>query len=145
MECGCTRNQGQHTTIGLSQDRTGQPKRLLYQVSNRYCQSVILDVRGQCKPQFCYPRTQGFPINGRADRTDHDPYVQRRVVSRKNPNYIPQVSVYYLESKRNVANNFTLFGKMAHHSNGQDAGFYDSNGNINKQKGILQPIFLNWD
>lgn len=60
----------------------------------------------------------------------------------KTPSYIPQISVYYLASERNAANNLTLFGKMAHHSNGQDGSFNDMDGNINLQTGNFATNFI---
>jgi len=53
----------------------------------------------------------------------------------KTPSYIPQITVYYkLSSKTNV-NSLSLFGKIAHHSNGQDGDFYLENGDINLNSG----------
>jgi len=53
----------------------------------------------------------------------------------KTPSYIPQVSFYYLMGNKQSKVHNTLFGRVAHHSNGQDGNFYDENGAINLQSG----------
>jgi hypothetical protein len=60
----------------------------------------------------------------------------------KTPSYIPQISIYYLASDKDAADRLTLFGQMAHHSNGQDGGFYDTDGNINLQTGNFATNFF---
>lgn len=60
----------------------------------------------------------------------------------KTPNYIPQISMYYLASDKNTVDRLTLFGKVAHHSNGQDGSFYDTDGNINLQTGNFATNFF---
>ncbi len=49
----------------------------------------------------------------------------------RTPNYIPQITAYYLLSSKTKANSLSLFGKFAHHSNGQDGDFFLENGDIN--------------
>ncbi|WP_232730394.1 hypothetical protein [Lacinutrix sp. Bg11-31] len=53
----------------------------------------------------------------------------------KTPSYIPQIAFYFLTGHKESVNKLTLFGKIAHHSNGQDGNFYDENGDINLQSG----------
>lgn len=53
----------------------------------------------------------------------------------RTPSYIPQVSFYYVMGNKQSKTHNTLFGRVAHHSNGQDGNFYDENGNINLQSG----------
>ncbi len=53
----------------------------------------------------------------------------------QTPSYIPQISFYYLLGNKESETHNTLFGRFAHHSNGQDGDFYDENGNINLQSG----------
>ncbi|SDL36139.1 hypothetical protein [Kriegella aquimaris] len=60
----------------------------------------------------------------------------------KTPSYIPQITFYYLTGDKNPANGYTLFGKLAHHSNGQDGNFYDNNGDINLQDGNFATNFF---
>jgi len=49
----------------------------------------------------------------------------------KTPSYMPQLTVYYNLRKKNKACSLNVFGKFAHHSNGQDGPFYLENGDIN--------------
>ena len=49
----------------------------------------------------------------------------------KTPSYIPQLSMYYLFGYPELAHHTTLFGRIAHHSNGQDGDFYNNDGSIN--------------
>ncbi len=49
----------------------------------------------------------------------------------RTPSYMPQITVYYLLSSKTAVNSLSLFGKLAHHSNGQDGEFYLENGEIN--------------
>jgi hypothetical protein len=53
----------------------------------------------------------------------------------RTPSYIPQLSVYYLARKKEDLNYLVLFGKIAHHSNGQDGNFYNEDSTINLQTG----------
>jgi hypothetical protein len=53
----------------------------------------------------------------------------------QTPSYIPQISVYYSISNKFIYKNLTLFGRLAHHSNGQEGDFYSSNGTINLLSG----------
>jgi hypothetical protein len=53
----------------------------------------------------------------------------------RTPSYIPQVSFYYLANKKESLNYTTFFGKIAHHSNGQEDEFYNYDGTINLQSG----------
>ena len=53
----------------------------------------------------------------------------------RTPSYIPQMTVYYLLSSKTSVNSLSLFGKLAHHSNGQDGDFYLENGNNNLKTG----------
>ena len=42
----------------------------------------------------------------------------------QTPSYIPQISVYHLISETGLLKKTSVFGKIAHHSNGQDGQFY---------------------
>jgi hypothetical protein len=53
----------------------------------------------------------------------------------RTPSYIPQITVYYLLSSKTAVNSLSLFGKLAHHSNGQDGDYYLEDGNINLKTG----------
>ncbi len=60
----------------------------------------------------------------------------------KTPSYIPQLSLYYLFGSSELAHHTTLFGKIAHHSNGQDGNFYNSDGSVNLQSGNFATNFF---
>ncbi|MCF6295846.1 MAG: hypothetical protein L3J25_09170 [Flavobacteriaceae bacterium] len=60
----------------------------------------------------------------------------------RTPSYIPQVSFYYVMGNKQSKTNNTLFGRLAHHSNGQDDNFYDENENINLQSGNFATNFF---
>ena len=53
----------------------------------------------------------------------------------RTPSYMPQVTVYYLLNSKTAVNSLSLFGRFAHHSNGQDGDFYLENGEINLKTG----------
>lgn len=60
----------------------------------------------------------------------------------RTPSYIPQVSVYYLAKKKDALDNLAFFGKIAHHSNGQDGDFYNDDNTINLQSGNFATNFI---
>jgi hypothetical protein len=60
----------------------------------------------------------------------------------RTPSYIPQVSFYYVMGKKQSKTHNTLFGRVGHHSNGQDGSFYDENGIINLQSGNFATNFF---
>jgi len=53
----------------------------------------------------------------------------------RTPSYIPQLTLYYLISSEKCANSVSLFGKIAHHSNGQEGDFLLENGEVNQLTG----------
>jgi len=58
------------------------------------------------------------------------------------PSYMPQISFYYLVGDKKSKNHITFFGRIAHHSNGQNGDFYDENGNINLLSGNFATNYL---
>jgi hypothetical protein len=60
----------------------------------------------------------------------------------RTPSYIPQISFYYVTGNKQLKTHNTFFGRVAHHSNGQDGNFYDENGNINLQSGNFATNFF---
>ncbi len=60
----------------------------------------------------------------------------------RTPSYMPHITVYYSIGRELSVNNFTIFGKIAHHSNGQEDDFYLENGNINYQSGNFSTNYL---
>ena len=53
----------------------------------------------------------------------------------KTPSYMPHITIYYSIGEKLSIDNFTIFGKIAHHSNGQQGDFYLENGEINYNSG----------
>jgi hypothetical protein len=53
----------------------------------------------------------------------------------RTPSYMPQISVYYLLSPQSELRTISTFGKLVHHSNGQDGDFYLQNGDVNLKTG----------
>jgi len=60
----------------------------------------------------------------------------------RTPSYIPQVTFYYLTGNKKAETNYTFYGRIAHHSNGQDNDFYNSNGSINTLSGNFATNFF---
>lgn len=60
---------------------------------------------------------------------------QERSYPVRTPSYMPQITLYYLLKGNNHANKFSLYGRVAHHSNGQDGDFFLENGEINTKSG----------
>lgn len=73
-----------------------------------------------------------FVIRERADSklmAILNPQVRIRMYNKESypvqtPSYIPQISVYHLISETGPWKKTSVFGKIAHHSNGQDGHFY---------------------
>ena len=53
----------------------------------------------------------------------------------RTPSYMPRITIYYSIGKKLKVDNFTVFGRIAHHSNGQEDDFYLENGDINFKSG----------
>ena len=60
----------------------------------------------------------------------------------KTPSYIPQISFYYLLGENEDLQHVTIFGRLAHHSNGQDGDFYKEDGTINLDTGNFSTNFF---
>ena len=60
----------------------------------------------------------------------------------RTPSYIPQISFYYLAKKKEALDYLVLFGKIAHHSNGQEGDFYNADNTINVQSGSFATNFI---
>jgi len=60
----------------------------------------------------------------------------------RTPSYIPQISFYYLANKKEALDYLVLFGKIAHHSNGQEGDFYNADNTINLQSGSFATNFI---
>jgi hypothetical protein len=53
----------------------------------------------------------------------------------RTPSYMPHITIYYSIGEKLAVDNFTIFGEIAHHSNGQEDDFYLENGEINYKSG----------
>lgn len=60
----------------------------------------------------------------------------------RTPSYMPQITLYYSVGKKLSINNFTVFGKLGHHSNGQQDSFYLDNGEINYESGDFSTNYI---
>lgn len=62
----------------------------------------------------------------------------------QTPSYIPQISVYHMLSENDRMEKTSVFGKIAHHSNGQDGTFYtdSTSTEINFQSGNFATNFM---
>ena len=67
---------------------------------------------------------------------------QERSYPVRTPSYIPQVTMYYKFKEYEHAKNLTLFGRLAHHSNGQDGDFFLENREINLKSGDFSTNFF---
>jgi len=60
----------------------------------------------------------------------------------RTPSYMPQIAVYYKLTNKPKKDQYTLFGRFVHHSNGQDGDFYLSDGEINLLTGNFATNYL---
>lgn len=62
----------------------------------------------------------------------------------QTPSYIPQISVYHLLTEKGPLKKTSVFGKIAHHSNGQDGTFYrdSTSTEINFRSGNFATNFI---
>ena len=69
-------------------------------------------------------------------RTDSEPVA--------TPSYMPQITVYHQLNNFNPlkSNIFYLFGRIVHHSNGQDGDFYNEDGSINTSDGSFSTNYF---
>jgi hypothetical protein len=60
----------------------------------------------------------------------------------RTPSYIPQITIYYRLTDFEKDKSLNLFGRVGHHSNGQDGIFFLEDGNINLKLGNFATNFL---
>lgn len=60
---------------------------------------------------------------------------QERSYPIRTPSYLPQITVYYLFNRNKSTPKFSIFGRLAHHSNGQDNDFFLEDGSVNLKSG----------
>lgn len=60
------------------------------------------------------------------------------------PSYMPQITLYHQMKNFNPlkSNIFYLFGRVVHHSNGQDGDFYNDDGSINTRDGTFSTNYI---
>ncbi len=60
----------------------------------------------------------------------------------RTPSYIPQITVYYQLNNKRSAKSSTVFGRIAHHSNGQEDPFFLEDGSLNTESGDFSTNFF---
>ena len=60
----------------------------------------------------------------------------------RTPSYIPQITIYYAPTTNPEKERTILFGRIAHHSNGQDGDFYLPGKMINLKSGDFSTNFI---
>lgn len=60
----------------------------------------------------------------------------------RTPSYIPQFTLYFLLKDNGNAKITSIFGRIAHHSNGQDGNFFLDNGDLNTKSGDFSTNFF---
>ncbi len=60
----------------------------------------------------------------------------------RTPSYIPQITVYYQLNKNKNAKESIVFGRIAHHSNGQEDPFFLEDGSVNTKSGDFSTNFF---
>jgi hypothetical protein len=60
----------------------------------------------------------------------------------RTPSYIPQITLYYQMNKEKTSKATTVFGRIAHHSNGQEEPFFLDDGSINTKSGDFSTNFF---
>lgn len=60
----------------------------------------------------------------------------------RTPSYIPQLTVYYKLSEKPYSKNLSMYGRIAHHSNGQDGDFFLEDGSLNLKSGDFTTNFI---
>ena len=67
---------------------------------------------------------------------------QERSYPVRTPSYMPQITLYYMLNGGEDGTKFSLFGRYAHHSNGQDGDFFLENGEVNVTSGDFSTNYL---
>jgi hypothetical protein len=60
----------------------------------------------------------------------------------RTPSYLPQITLYYMLDEKPNSRSFSVYGRIAHHSNGQDGEFYFEDGRFNLKSGNFATNFL---
>jgi hypothetical protein len=60
----------------------------------------------------------------------------------RTPSYMPQITVYYLFNGKCNTEEISIYGRFAHHSNGQEGDFFLENGEVNLNSGNFATNYL---
>lgn len=60
----------------------------------------------------------------------------------RTPSYMPQITLYYLLNEKVGSQNLNLYGRIGHHSNGQEGNFYLDDGSFNLKSGNFATNFF---
>lgn len=60
----------------------------------------------------------------------------------RTPSYMPQLTAYYMISQKAELKSLNIFGRIGHHSNGQDGVFFFEDGSVNRKSGNFATNFL---
>ena len=60
----------------------------------------------------------------------------------RTPSYMPQITLYYMLKGDVNGRKLSMYGRLAHHSNGQDNDFFLENGEINVKSGDFATNYL---
>ena len=96
---------------------------------------------GNLKPNFYIRQSKNSRLMGVVTPQVIIRMYQEESYPVRTPSYIPQITAYYLLSPKAQANSLSLFGKLAHHSNGQEGDFFLENGDINLFNGNFSTNF----
>lgn len=67
---------------------------------------------------------------------------QERSYPVRTPSYMPQITLYYMLNRGENGRKLSLFGRYAHHSNGQDGDFFLENGAVNVKSGDFSTNYI---
>jgi len=90
---------------------------------------------GNLKPNFYIRKSKNSRLMGVVTPQVIIRMYQEESYPVRTPSYIPQITAFYLLNPKSEVKNLSLFGKLAHHSNGQDGDFFLENGDINLLSG----------
>ena len=60
----------------------------------------------------------------------------------RTPSYMPQITLYYMLKGKVIGRKLSLYGRFAHHSNGQEGDFYLENGEVNLKTGNFSTTYF---
>lgn len=60
----------------------------------------------------------------------------------RTPSYRPQITMYYMLNEKPYSKSASIYGRIAHHSNGQEGVFFLDDGSLNVKSGSFTTNFL---